>query len=175
MGREVKCNIHLKTEHLFEFLLYNTYRGFFGIISAAVIVFSIALLITGINEKGIIQKILILLILLVFLIVIPVLIYRSAFAQLKASPIYEKTLEYGISNEGIHINTENLNSTSKWNEIKSAVESKKSIILYSERLGAFILPKSEIGEDVSILRAIILKNMGGKKCNLNFSRKYPIS
>lgn len=170
MGKEVKCNIYLKTKHLFEFQLYNTYHGFFGIISAAIIVFSIILLLTGFNEKGTIQKILIFLILLIFLIVIPVLIYRSAITQLKASPIYEKPLEYGINNEGITINTENLNLTSKWNEIKSAIESRHSIILYSTHLGAFILPKSEIGEDIYMLRAIILKNMGGKKCNLTFSR-----
>ena len=168
MGKEVKLSIILKIDCLYEFLLYNTYYGLFGIISAGIILFSAILLFTGIGEEGVIQKILLALFILVFLVIIPLVIRKEALKQLKKSPIYDIPLVYGISNEGIDIYRGNQILTNNWNEVKKAVELRNSIILYSNRFGAFILPKLDIGEDYDLLKAIIVRNLSFKKCKLKW-------
>jgi hypothetical protein len=168
MGKEVNLSILLKKGRLYEFLLYNTYYGFFGIISAGVILFSSILLITGIGEKGVIQKILLAFFILIFLAIIPLAIYLDAVKQLKLSPIYNKPLLYRISNEGINVNHGDHLLSNNWGEVNKAVELHNSIILYSYNFGAFILPKLDIGEDYDLLKAIIVKNMSKRKCKFKW-------
>jgi len=170
MEKEVKLKIFLKVEHLFDFLLYNVYHGFFGIVSMVIILFSVVLLITGIREEGTIQKILLVAIILVFVAGVPWMLRLQAAKQLKLSPINGKSLVYEISSDGIQIKQGRNTLTNEWNEVRKVVETRKSIIVYSQRAGAFILPKHEIAEDYEALKSLLRSNTELKKCRLKNSR-----
>lgn len=159
MNKRIQKHIKLNVNHLYEFTLYNTYRGLFGAISLTAIVFSIALLVTGINEEGLIKKLLLLLVLVVFAGLIPYLMYKQAEVYLKNSPIYKDGILFEIDDNEILVRLEEEVVSNPWNEVYKVVETTKSFYLYTRQLGGIILPKDYIGEDYNLLRQYIVRNV----------------
>lgn len=161
MSKVIKTHVKLNVKQLYEFTLYNTYRGLFGIISVITIVLSLALLITGINQEGTIKKILIFVILIIFAGVIPYLMYKQAEVYLKNSPIYKDGLLYEIDDNEIRVHNDDQIISSPWKKVYNAIETKNSFYLYTQNLGAIILPKNYVDEDYELIKKYIIRNVKG--------------
>ena len=69
--------------------------------------------------------------------------------------MFQKPLEYEFTEEGITVRQDEMEATTKWDEIAKAVGTNQSVILYLNRVRAWIFPKECMGEQyVEILKMI---------------------
>ena len=62
-------------------------------------------------------------------------------------PSYKKPLDYTFHNEGITISQGELSQSIEWSNIYRLMMTKKMIAIYTNRINAFVIPLSELGED----------------------------
>ena len=60
--------------------------------------------------------------------------------------MFQKPLEYELTEEGIVVSQEDAKAETKWEEVTKAVSTQKSVILYLGRVRALILPKACMGD-----------------------------
>jgi hypothetical protein len=95
----------------------------------------------------------------VFLIYIPVTLWSRAGHTMKTNAVLSGTLHYDISDAGIRVTQNGDSGVLEWNQIYKMVSNKKHILIYSNRVNAYIVPREQIGDGYAALKEIAGKNL----------------
>ena len=142
---------------MYDFLMshtYSTFSGYTGVILSLCAL--IGFFYSFDNEQmNIAYKFVLLLTGLLFTVIQPMMLYKRAKQQVKQNESINKPLEYNISYAGIKVACGDESAEYDWNQIMKITSTKKSILIYTSRIHAFVLPKREVAPHMEDLKKIV--------------------
>ena len=141
----VKINVKMTEEYMYDFMLYHNYTHMSGLMTAIAGVLCLTVFVQNIMKGEIQSSAIWLMCALLFLVISPSSMKAKAKNQVNHSGMFQKPLEYEFAENGITVRQDELEATTKWEEITKAVSTQKSVILYLGRVRALILPKAYMG------------------------------
>ena len=162
---EIKLKIQLTVKELFNFLVAHTYSSFSGYVG---VVLSICALIgfgysVDNPNMDIAYKFVLLLTGLMFTVIQPAMLYSKAKKQVKQNESINKPLEYTISHSGIRVACDGEYADYKWEQVMKINSTKVNVLIYVNRIRAFVLPKRELGPYMEDFKKLV-----GEKCTASY-------
>lgn len=156
---------------LYNFLLNNYYRGFAGFVGLMISILAIAGMVTYWGKMMLYQYVIFGFLALSFPVINPVMLAWKAFKQLNLTPSYKKPLTYEVRSRGITVSQGEIHQTTKWSYIRRIMMTGKVLVLYTNRLNAFVIPKAALGENESRFLTMIVQFTDNYKPRLSKSLK----
>lgn len=142
----IEYDIKLEAKDMFRFNMYQTYSGFSGLSS---ILFSVALFGLAIYSYGDVpttNTILYVAIGILLLVYMPVTLWLRAKQSLKASPVLSNTLHYVVDADGFTVTQGESSGVLAWKQVYKMVATKHLVLVYSNRINAYVIPRKQLGE-----------------------------
>lgn len=143
---EVTFDIQLKPKDLFRFNMYQTYTTTQGPISIilAILVFVMAgvSFYKGDMSYGVMYGVGG----VFFLVYIPVSLWLRARHTLAGNAVLSGVLHYTIGDEGIRVTQGEDSGVLPWDQIYKIVGTQKQVLIYSNRVNAYIIPREQLGD-----------------------------
>ena len=158
----VKFQVQMNEKYMYDFMKYHNYTSTSGIMNVIAGLLCLATFVVKISE-GDVQASIWLICAMVFLIVDPYSIKTRAKKQVKNTEMFQKPLEYEISESGVTVRQGEEEILNSWDTFTKAVSTGKCVLLYMGRVRAIILPKECIGEQYEEMVKILHQYMPTKK------------
>lgn len=156
---ELEFDVHMSTSVLYDYSLYHTYRGLSGILGTAVGVLLIA------NFANT-HQILYLIFGLITVGYLPIALYMNAKRQMLAVPAFKEPLHYRLTEDGIEVSQGEVTQSQEWSAVLKAVSTKKSVILYTGKAVASILPRVDMGSQTEAVIKMICAHVEPKRVKI---------
>ncbi len=149
---EVSLKVKINAGDIYDYLLYHTYTSAAGLIGScvgALLVVSAFLtntwyfLIAGI----------------IILAYLPWTLFIKSRQQAQSNAAFKQEMTYTFNEEGLTVSVGEENASCKWEDMFKAVSTSKSIILYTSRVNATIIPRRHMGDKKSDLIQVISTHM----------------
>ena len=151
----IKIQVKMTEKYMTDFMFYHNYTSASGIMALLAGLLSVAVAIQGFVNQNMQNGLIWTMCAILFLVVNPHTLKSRAKAQVQNSEMFKKPLEYEFTEEGITVRQDEMEATTKWDEIAKAVSTSQSVILYLNRVRALIFPKECLGEQyVEVLKVI---------------------
>ena len=139
-------DIKLEAKDLFRFNMYQTYTGLQGWIS--IILGILAFVMAGITfgHAETMYTILYIGVGILFLVYVPGSLWMRANATIKTNAVLAGTLHYEVSEECIRVTQGEESGELPWDAVYKIVSNDKQVLIYSNRVNAYIIPRTQIGE-----------------------------
>lgn len=164
---KVEFDVTLEQKDMYRFSMYHAYSGVHGIAS---IIIAVLIFLVSINTYGHIEfsyTMLYVIFGIVFLFYMPVNLYLRAKKQLLSSEVFKSALHYEVNEEGIKTSQNDASALLPWNQIYKIVSTKHNVLVYSNRVNAYVIPRNQIGTEYQTLKEIA----GGHLENYRFKMK----
>lgn len=162
----IKFQVKMEEKYMVDFMFRHNYAGFSGIMTVVAGVLCGMVSIQGFANGNLSSGAVWAMCAILFLVVNPNTIKSKAKAQVKNSEGFKKPFEYEFTDEGIFVRQEEAESFVGWDNIAKAVSTKQSVILYLNRVRAWILPKECMGEQYTGVVKMIQEHMPKKKVKI---------
>ena len=141
-------------QDMFQFNIYHAYHGVQGILATMVGIW--VLITAGITFGKVspMYTVLYLILGIVFLVYVPANLYLRSKHQIKSSETLQHALHYKIDEAGVHVSQGEQTADLEWKQIYKMVSNKNQLLIYSSRVNAYIIPKSQIGEQYGVFLQI---------------------
>jgi len=145
----LEFDIKLKPKDMFLFNMYQTYTSFSGWFS---ILFGFALFgFAGYTcykygETGYGNAILYAVAGVFLLVYMPFTLWMRAGRSIKASPVLSNVLHYQVDEDGFTVTQGEASGVLAWKQIYKMVATKSNVLVYSNRLNAYVIPRAQLGE-----------------------------
>lgn len=156
---EKEVEIKMSTKIIYDYLIYNTYTSLQGIIGVFI---GLLMIIGFLCDMGIIYLILG----IVIILYLPWNLYLKAGLQMQRNETFKKPLKFIFTDEGISVAQDGMQEMQKWEDMHKAVSTMNSIIVYTSKYNATILPKKQLGADKLDIIEIISTHMDPKKVKI---------
>ena len=83
-----------------------------------------------------------------------------------SNPSFSKPLHYVLDDTGITVSQDGASEHQDWNQMVKAVSTGRSIIVYTSRMNATILPKKQMGDSKEAVIAMISTHMPPNKVKI---------
>ncbi len=163
---EAKVEVKMTTGAMYEFLLYHTYHSLNGILSILFGIGAFALYFATRETAQPYQRTIYLVFGLIFLIYMPVSLYFRAVKQVQLNPVFKHPLTYTVNEAGLTTTQGEQTGAVEWNALVKAVETRKSILLYTTKRYSYVLPKACMGGNESSVRQLIKEKMPAGKVKI---------
>ena len=159
IGVKTEFDIKLTEKDLYSFNIYQTYHGVHGIFSIliAALVFVMAVVSGKNGELGYAALYVVVGILL--LIYVPASLKLRVKQTMKTNKVLSGVLHYEISEEGIKVTSGDESGELPWNLVYQVLTRKNSVLIYSNRVNAYIIPKDQLGDKYDTLIEIAKKSL----------------
>lgn len=158
----IEFDIKLKAKDMFRFNMYQTYTGFSGwssIIFAASM-FGMAGYTFYTHGGEVVANILIYIFAGVLLLLyMPCSLWLRSKQSLKASPVLANTLHYIVDSDGFTVTQGEANGVLAWKQIYKMVATKHLVLVYSNRVNAYIIPRAQLGEQYVALAKLAVSKL----------------
>lgn len=158
----IEFDIKLKAKDMFRFNMYQTYTGFSGwssIIFAAAM-FGMAGYTFYTQGEAALSNILLYIFVGIFLLVyMPCSLWMRSKQSLKASPVLSDTLHYLVDGEGFTVTQGESQGVLAWKQIYKMVATKHLVLVYSNRVNAYIIPRKQLGEQYVTLAKLSVSKL----------------
>ena len=145
---EVDFDVRMDVPTLFDYLFRHTYTGIEGIAGISIGLIAAGLFIVTKQWMYLIAAV------IVFCYP-PLTLLFQAMRQIRTNPAFKDVIHYHLGEEGVAVSQGTNSQTMHWERMHKAVETGKSIILYTGPVNASIFPKKDLGEKESALRKTI--------------------
>lgn len=162
----VKFEVKMTDKIMYDFLLYHTYTHVSGLLGAVIGVISLGMGMKYMITGNAVSAMPAFLFAILFLIVTPVSLKGRAKTQVQKTKMFQKPLEYEMTEEGITVRQEELEVKNKWEDFSKAVSTNRAVILYVTRMRAFIFPKESMGEQYEAAVKMISTHMPPKNVKI---------
>lgn len=164
----VEFDVTVSEKDLLDYKFYHKYHNFSGwcevILGVMLIVLGIYALLHA-ETMNMTFALLSLLFGVVFLVVIPVqLVFHSKTAASKEG--FSKPMHYSLDSENITVSMGDENASVPWSSVYRIKETKKNIFIYFTPTRANIIPKQEVEEQLSDIKAVMIDGAGKYKAAL---------
>lgn len=151
-------DVKLTAKDLWKFSMYHSYRGFQGVFSFLFSAAALYVLIATWTTATLPYRILIIVCTLMFTVWQPFVLYMKAARQAKRSVIRAGMI-LSFSAEGIVVTQGQERLELLWENVIMVKRVGKLLIIYMDRIHAYLLPDSVAGEKISELTALMKENM----------------
>ena len=155
---------------MYDFLLYHSYTSASGLFATLIGVGCFILAVyKGVNGDSQ-SAILFGALGAMLLFSTPFTLKSSAKNQVKNTEMFQKPLEYEVTEKGLTVTQNGQSAENTWDNIMRVVSTSKSLIIYITRMRAIILPKESMGDDYMSVVELISKNVPAKKVKIRHVR-----
>jgi hypothetical protein len=151
-------DVKLTAKDLWKFSMYHSYRGFQGIFSILFSAAALYALATTWRTATISYRLLLFVCVLMFTVWQPFVLYMKAARQAKRSVIHDG-MTLSISAEGIVVTQGQEKLELRWEDVVLVKRIGTMLIIYMDRIHAYLLPDSVTGEKAAELTAFIKENL----------------
>lgn len=157
--KEVKFSVQIKVNDMFNFLMHHSYRGVSLLADAIVTFGAIGLLIAGFGKGDPAKTFALVFVALLFTVIHPLQLYSRAKKQVKNNKVFQKPLEYVLTDEGISLSQGEETQSFSWADVYQIKENKSQIFVYTGRVYACVWPKRELKECEDEVRELFKKHL----------------
>lgn len=159
-------DIKLTVKDMYRFSMYHSYSGIQGITSIVIAV--LAFFVAGRTYGSVETMYTVLYVVfgVLFLTYMPVHLYLRAKQQILTSEVFKNPLHFQVTGEKITSSQNGQTADLPWEQIYKVVETKSNILVYSSRINAFVLPKSQLQDAYGPLREIMREKLPGYRLKL---------
>lgn len=153
----VKFNVKLSSEDMYRFNMYHAYTSMQGILSLVMGIFVIVVIALSENLHDIRHALPYLLIALIFLLYVPLTLRIRSKRQIHMSDALKDVLHFEMREDGIAVTTdhETEEAVLPWDMIYKAVTTKHNLLIYSNRVNAYIIPKAQVTKKLPQIYAML--------------------
>lgn len=152
--KELHFHIRITARDLWGFSMYHSNKGYLGIFNVLFTLAALWLLVTRWGEFDIPYRLLLLVCVLMFTVWQPFLLYLKARKQSKGAAVKEP-MDMTCSTKGFVIEQNGQRQEVAWDQIGKVEYRKGQLIIYMDRVHAYLLPERVMGEDKEKLWAMI--------------------
>lgn len=157
----MEFDVKMDASVLYDYYLYHTYRSMAGLIGTIVGILLVANFATSKNALYLIFGVIV-------IFYLPVTLYTSSKKQMLTVEAYKSPIHYKFDDEGMHVSQGETEQSRGWSDFKKAVSTTKSLILYTDKNVATIIPRAALGEDVTEMIKYICAHMDPKNVKIRF-------
>ena len=152
---KVELDIKINAKDLFNFNIRQAYKGMQGFLSILLPVLLFAYGINSIGKVDVIYTFVYFALGVVFLVYVPFSLWKRANKVVNDSNnALSKTLHYEFREDAIRVEVEEQNVEFLWENIFMMKKSGKLLLVYTNRVNAYILPLDQVGEKYEELSAL---------------------
>lgn len=155
---ELEFDVKVTRKDLFDYQLHSYYTSFSGLVASV----GGAILILLFSQT---MEPLYLIIGLFVLLFFPWNLFLST-AKAAVSDTWKDPFHYRMTDEGIEISRGEETVSVSWENVLKAVSTSKSILVYTSKKAAFILPKAALGEKLPLLIQTISTHVAPSKVKI---------
>ncbi len=149
-GAELKFEAKLTVKDLWAFSMYHANAGLRGVFNLLFTAAALFLLVFKWGSVPVSSRILLVLCVLLFTVWQPFLLYTKARKQAKA-PAIRDAMCLTFSEEGLKVEQSGQTAEFAWDQMGRMDRMRSMIVLYMDRVHAYLLPKSVTGEQEEAL------------------------
>lgn len=151
---KIEFDITLTDKDMYRFSMYHAYTGSQGIISILLSVLSFIVAAATYGSVEMSYTILYAVFGLLFLFYMPLNLYLRSKRQFLMSEELRKALHYVVDDTGVHTSQNGAAADLPWEQIYKIVSTKSNVLVYSNRINAYIIPRTQIAEQYETLKDI---------------------
>ena len=158
----IEFDIKLKARDIFRFNMHQTYTGFNGLSSIlfSVLLFGLAGYTFYTTGEEALSKILIYIFAGILLLVyMPITLWLRSRQSLKASSVLSNSLHYHVDKDGFTVTQGESSGVLAWKQIYKMLSTKHLVLVYSNRINAYIIPRSQLGEQYVALTKLAVSKL----------------
>lgn len=159
---QVSFDVNLQPKDLFRFYMYQSYTTKQGPISIILFLVMIVIAVINFRAQQVATGILYIALGILFAAYIPFALWRKSHSILKTNKVLADTLHYQVSDAGIKVSQADDEGLLEWNLVYKIVGGKNQVLIYSNRINAYVIPREQLGENYEAFREIAQKNL--EKC-----------
>lgn len=155
----IEFDIKLAPKDMFRFNMYQAYSGFQGWLS---VVLSIVLFVvagTTYGETEGTRTALYVLFGIVFLIYTPLTLFLRSKHSIAASEVLSGSLHYAVDEKGFTVSQKEASAALAWEQIYKMTATKNNVLVYSNRVNAYIIPREQLSEKYGALAELANKKL----------------
>ncbi len=157
---KVSFDIKLTEKDLYKFNMMQAYKGMQGFLSITLPVLVFAYATTTFGQVSIGSTLVYVGLGIMFLVYVPVSLgMRVKKIMNDPNNAISKTLHYDFEEDVIRVSVEEENVEFKWENIFQMKSTKDMVLVYTNRINAYILPKEQLGEAYSKLSELAHKKL----------------
>lgn len=157
---KVSFDIKLTAKDLYKFNMMQAYRGMQGFLSLLLPVLVFAYAVSSFGQVSIASTLVYVALGIMFLVYVPVSLWmRVKKIMNDPNNAISKTLHYDFEEDMIRVSVEDENVEFKWENIFQMKSTKDMMLIYTNRINAYILPKEQLGEKYSQLSELAHKKL----------------
>lgn len=150
----VSFDIKLQPKDLFRFNIYQSYRGTQGILSILLAIVVLVIAISCFGQDRISYGILYLVVSVLLLLYIPVTLWMRAKHTIRTNQVLSGVLHYEVSEACIRVTQGEEAGELPWEHIYKMVSTKHQVLIYSNRINAYIIPREQLGSQYDTLKEL---------------------
>lgn len=146
----LKFDVKMTTKDLYKYNLKNAYSGMQGILSILFAILVIVVFVWKFDLLTTVYKVLFIALAVAFLVYIPISLYLRTKQVMASTPVFKEPLTFIMEDEQIRIESpvevEGAEGILPWEDIFRVSKTKSQILIYTNRVSAYIIPRDQIKE-----------------------------
>lgn len=159
---QIHFHVKLTAKDLWKFSMYHAYKGFMGFFNALFTVVAIGALIIGWDSITTLYRTLLLVCALMFTVWQPLLLYQKSKKQAK-SPVVQEPMDLVFEEDGFSVTQAGKKLDLTWDQVGRVESMPAMIIFYMDRVHAYLLPNSVLGEQDGAFRELLRQKLPKQK------------
>lgn len=156
--KELHFEVKLTAKDLWQFTMYHAYQGMSGIFAAIFTIAAVILILVRWSVLVDFQKILLVVCLLLFTVWQPGMLYVKARKQAK-TPFMQSPMHLTFGEEGLLVQQGEQEISFTWEQIGRVDRKKTMAIVYMDRVHAYLLPDSVMGQEKEAFYDLMKANL----------------
>lgn len=152
-------DVNLQPKDLFRFNMHQTYTTTQGPVSIILAVLVLVMAAVRYTQMEYGYAALYVGVAILFIVYIPVSLWQRAKLALKKNQVLANTLHYQVSEKGIQVVQGEDSGLLEWSMVYKLVATKQQILIYSNRVNAYIIPKEQLGDNYDTFKLIAENNL----------------
>lgn len=145
MEKELRFEVKLGVKDLWQFSMYHANAGMLGIVNVLFTLAALFLIVTRWGTLTTPYRALLVVCALMFTVWQPLLLYNKARKQAKG-PAVKEPMILTFGEEGLRVTQNEQEAVFSWEQMGRLDKMPTMVILYMDRVHAYLLPKSVMGE-----------------------------
>ena len=163
----VEFETAITDKDMYRFNLYHAYHGFQGICATLVGVWVMIMAIVTFGKVEIMYTMLYTVFGIVFLVYVPGSLYLRSKQQIRSSKALQQALHYRIDDAGVHVSQGEETADLEWKHIYKMVSTKNQLLIYSNRVNAYVIPREAIGQQYETVVGLAINHLESYRLKLN--------
>jgi hypothetical protein len=157
---DMELDVKINAGDLYDYMLMHTYHSASGLIGSGV---GAMLIVAGAMTGKLYWAVG-----LIVLLYLPWSLFLKSRQQVLGNPVFKQPLHYQFDEEVIHVSQGETHQDLPWENILKVLSTSRSLILYTSKVNATILPRREMGEDTTAIIRTISEHVPANRVKIRY-------